>query len=144
MLTIFAIPKPFTDPHVAIIQANAIRSWTSLSPACEVILFGRDAGVAELTEQVGAKHVGDVARNEYGTPLLDDVFARAASMARHEVLCYANADIILDEPWLQAVRRVGRRRFLLVARRINADVTERIDWPAHHAGRTVRRRFVIP
>src|SRR5260370_906360 len=47
MLTLYTIPKAF-DEHIGIIQRNAIRSWTLLRPPCEVILFGDDAGTAEV------------------------------------------------------------------------------------------------
>jgi hypothetical protein len=69
MLTIFACPKPFTDPHIAIIQRNAITSWTLLRPRPEIILFGDEPGVTEICKELGLRHVGEVERNEYGTPL---------------------------------------------------------------------------
>ena len=31
-LTIFTAPKPFTDPHINLIQRNALRSWLALGP----------------------------------------------------------------------------------------------------------------
>ena len=40
MLTLFAVPKPFRD-HTAMIQRNAITSWTLLRPHPQIILFGR-------------------------------------------------------------------------------------------------------
>ncbi len=29
-LTLFTAPKPFTNPHIALIQRNAFRSWQAL------------------------------------------------------------------------------------------------------------------
>ena len=46
-LTIFTSPKPFTDPHIATIQRNAIRSWQSLGEEVEVLLIGEEPGIAE-------------------------------------------------------------------------------------------------
>ena len=40
LITLFSAPKPFADPHIAIIQRNALRSWTLL-PDVEVILLGK-------------------------------------------------------------------------------------------------------
>ena len=40
-LTIFSAPKKFTDPHIDIIQRNAIQSWQHLGPDVEVILAWR-------------------------------------------------------------------------------------------------------
>lgn len=135
MLTIFACPKPFTDPHIAIIQRNAITSWTLLRPRPEIILFGDEPGVAEICEQLGLTHVPEVERNEYGTPLLNDIFEKAQRLASYDVLCYANADIILMGDFIRAVQRVTmwRDRFLMVGRRWDVDITkplsfEQPDW----------------
>ena len=43
MLTILSTPKAFTGLF-AVIQRNAIESWTKLEPRPEIILFGRDVG----------------------------------------------------------------------------------------------------
>jgi len=37
-LAIFTAPKPFTNPHIRIIQRNAIRSWQALGDEVEVWL----------------------------------------------------------------------------------------------------------
>ena len=44
-LTIFTAPKPFTDPHIALIQRNAILSWLHLGPRVAVILLGEELGL---------------------------------------------------------------------------------------------------
>jgi len=44
LITLFSAPKPFTDPHVALIQRNAIRSWLAIRPACEVVLIDDEEG----------------------------------------------------------------------------------------------------
>jgi len=59
LLTIFSIPKAFAG-HNGIIQNNAIQSWVRLSPACQVILFGDDPGVAEAARRFGVVHVPDI------------------------------------------------------------------------------------
>jgi hypothetical protein len=107
MLTIFACPKPFTDPHIAMIQRNAIRSWTLLDVKPQIILFGTESGVAELCRELGLEHVPDVARNEFGTPLLNDVFAKAEQRTTGRYLCYVNADIILMSDFSRAVRSLS-------------------------------------
>ena len=38
LLTIFTAPKPFTHPHINVIQRNAIRSWMQLDDV-EVIII---------------------------------------------------------------------------------------------------------
>lgn len=131
MITFFTIPKPFRG-HEAIIQTNAIRSWQQLRPACEVILFGDEEGIAEAARANGVRHVPELVRNEHGTPILDSTFNRAQELAKHEVMCYINGDIILTGGVLEAVKRVQATtdRYLIVGRRCNLDVTELIDFNA--------------
>lgn len=131
MLTIFATPKPFKG-HVGIIQRNAIGSWVRLHPDCEVILFGDEAGAAEVAHELGVRHVPDVLRSEFGTKRLDSIFARAQEIARHDRLCYANCDIILLRSFCQAVATVARwsPEFLMIGRRWDMPVTQRLDFEA--------------
>jgi hypothetical protein len=129
MLTIFATPKPFRG-HNGIIQRNAIGSWVRLHPDCEVILFGDEAGAAEVAEDLGVRHVPDVLRSEFGTKRLDYIFARAQEMARHDRLCYANCDMILLPSFCQAVDRVARwsPKFLMIGRRWDTPLTQKLDF----------------
>lgn len=131
MFTIFALPKTFQG-HTGIIQRNAIRSWTLLDPGVEVLLFGDDPGVAEVARDLGLRHEPRVARNELGTPLIGDVFETAQAAARHDVLCYANSDIILLQDLAPAVASVRRwaTSFLLAGRRWNLDVRAPLDFAA--------------
>jgi len=130
MLTIFACPKHFTDPHIAVIQRNAITSWTLIHPPCEIILFGDDEGTAEVAREFGVRHVPEVARNEFGTPLVNDLFERAQRLALHDHLCYVNADIILMSDFPEAVQRVASQmyRFLMVGKRRNIELREPIGF----------------
>lgn len=133
MLTIFACPKPFTDPHIAIIQRNAITSWTLLRPRPEIILFGGEPyepGVAEICRELGLRHVPEVARNEYGTPLLNDIFNTAQRLATYDLMCYANADMILMEDLVKAIESVKRcsRPFLLSGGRWELEIGRLLDF----------------
>lgn len=136
MITIFSIPKPFKD-NIAVIQKNAIKSWTLLEPRCEVILFGDDEGTAEAAAELGVNHVPDIARNEYGTPLLNYMFAKAQSMAKNDLVCYVNADIIFVDDFTPSIQRVSDRlqKFLMVGRRWNVDVTGPLDFSQGWEGR---------
>jgi len=129
MVTVFTTPKPFRG-HAEIIQRNAITSLTHLQPRAEVILFGDDEGTAEVAKQFRLRHVPEVARNEYGTPLLNDLFAKAQSLATHYLLCYVNADIILMSDFMEAIRRVARWKphFLIVGQRWDIEIKEPLDF----------------
>jgi hypothetical protein len=130
MLTLFSVPKPFRQAHVQTIQRNAIRSWKLLDPACEIILFGYEEGIAEVAAELQVCHVSDVERNEYGTPLLNSIFDQARHMARNSILGYINSDIILMSDFLPAVERVASQRatFLLIGRRWDIDIAARLDF----------------
>jgi len=129
MLTIFTIPKPFVG-HIGIIQRNAVHSWSCLRPRCEIILCADEPGTEEAAAEFGAKHIADVARNEYGTPLLDSVFEQVEEAASHDLICYVNADIILLSDFARAVHRLAgsKRLFLMVGRRRDVDISERLDF----------------
>lgn len=127
MLTIFAVPKPF-EGHVGRIQRNAIRSWKRLGPDCQVVLCGTDPGIAQAAAEFEVEHIAEIETNEFGTPLLHSAFRRAQDAAKHEVVCYANADLIFFPDLVEAIERVSslKRRFLLVGRCCNLDVNDEI------------------
>jgi hypothetical protein len=129
MLTIFTTPKPFRG-HINVIQRNALKSWTLLHPDVEVILFGDEEGAAEAARELGIRHEPHVERNEFGTNLLNDMFDKAEAIARHDMLCYVNCDIILTGDFLRAVERVRaeHRQFLMVGRRWDTPITTPIDF----------------
>jgi hypothetical protein len=128
-ITIFATPKKF-DGHIGVIQRNAITSWTHIQPKPEVILFGTEPGTAELAAELGLRHVSAVKCNEWGTPLVSDLFAQAEQLGSGSVVCYVNADIILFDNFADAISRVAvwRERFLMVGRRTDLDVREALDF----------------
>src|SRR3989344_8105736 len=105
MLTIFASPKAFRG-HFAIIQENAILSWTKIKPKPEIILFGGDKGVDQIAKKYRVKHIAAVKKNEKGTPILSDIFNKARKAAKNKILCYVNADIILPPDFSKKVIKV--------------------------------------
>ncbi len=124
MLTLFTTAKPFIG-HSAIIQRNALQSWKHLHPAVEIILFGNDPGAAEICAESGLRHEPDIIVNSSGTKRLDSIFGRAQQIARHDLLCYCNCDIILTQDFLRALEKVCEwsKLFLMVGRRWDTDVT---------------------
>lgn len=141
MLTLFTVPKPFLG-HIGIIQRNALGSWARLEPCAQLIVCGAEAGAREAAAEAGAEFVPEVARNEYGTPLLSHVFALAAERAKHALLCYVNADIVLLPDFAAAAARVarGRKRFLMVGQRWDLDVREPLPFAAPDWAEAARRR----
>jgi hypothetical protein len=129
MLTLFAIPKNFRG-QIATIQRNAITSWTRLIPRPEIILFGGEEGTAEIAGELGLRHFREVARNEFGTPLLGELFGQAEQHASTPLLGYVNADIILTDDFVPAIERIRpwREKFMMVGRRWDLDWNEPLDF----------------
>ena len=124
MLTLFTTAKPFTG-HSEIIQRNALKSWTLLHPDVEVILFGDDEGAAKICRELGLRHEPHVERNEFGTKRIDYIFRRAQEIARHELLCYSNCDMVYAQEFRSALETVQASfpKFLMVGRRWDTDIT---------------------
>lgn len=125
MLTFFTTAKPFRG-HSGIIQRNALKSWTLLHPDVEVILFGKDEGAAEVACELGIRHETHTEKNEAGSNRMDYMFLRAQEIARHNVLCYSNCDIVLLQDFCDALRRVkdAHSKFLMVGRRWDTEINE--------------------
>jgi len=127
MLTLFTIPKPFKG-HDGIIQTNAIKSWMQTCPECQIIIIGDDEGSAKIADDLGLLHIPEVERSDYGTPLVNSIFNLAQSIAEFPLLCYINADIILLNDFLPAVKRVPNSPLLMVGQRWDLEVNEIIDF----------------
>lgn len=125
MLSIFSTPKPFKG-HSNIIQRNALKSWTLLHPDVEVILFGDEEGAAEVCAEFGIRHEPEVRRHEKGPKYLNYIFDRAQKIARHDVVCYVNCDIILMSDFWAAISAISakRQRFLLAGQRWETPITQ--------------------
>lgn len=129
MLTLFFLPKSFRG-HIGTIQINAIQSWLRLYPRCEIIMFGDDEGAAEIAARFGLLYSPDVLRNEFGTPLLSDLFEKAQAMATYNIMCYVNADIILMHDFISSVELISRwkKSCLMVGQRWNIDLDQALDF----------------
>ena len=131
LITLFSAPKPFTNPHIALIQRNAIKSWTLL-PDVEVILLGEETGLAEAARELGVKYLPNVARNESGTPLISSMFQLARENSNSDLLCIINADMILMPDFVEAARRsrMLRDKYVLLSQRWDYDITKPINFAA--------------
>jgi len=141
-ITFFSAPKPFTNPHIAMIQRNAIKSWTLL-PDVEVILLGEETGLAEAAKEFGVKHIPHVERNANGIPLISSMFqlARDASQrSNSDLLCIINADMILMPDFVEVAlesssllldsgqQAVRLQNFVLLSQRWDYDITTPLDF----------------
>jgi len=133
------MPKPFRG-HIGMIQRNAIRSWILLRPTCDIVLLGDEEGTAETAREFGLHHIPFVARNEYGTPLINSIFEQAQAVSKHRLLAYVNADIILFNDFLSSARRIPFRRFLMVGQRWDLRLEEPLNFSDPDWERKLRDR----
>jgi len=129
-LTLFTAPKPFTNPHIATIQRNAIRSWQQMGSGVEVLLLGDEAGMAETAKELGVRHLPELTRNASGTPLISSLFETARTQNASPLLAYVNADILLFPGFLSSALKTLARtpKFLLVGQRYDLEVTRELDF----------------
>lgn len=134
-ITIFSGPKPFTLPHIATIQRNAIRSWLALGAEVDVLLLGDEEGLPEEANELGVRLIREVPRNAQGTPLVSALFELARQNSDSPLLAYVNADILLLPDFVSGALalQAGGRPFLGVGQRWDLEVTESLefggDWP---------------
>lgn len=121
MLTIFSIPKPFTDES-EVHQANSVNSWRRTG--ARVLLFG-DRRIEDAASRLGAGYGGDLPTSSRGTPLLNEAFVAAKRLSDTPLLCYSNADIIFFPDLMDVCRLLPTSDFLMTGRRTNLDVGER-------------------
>jgi hypothetical protein len=131
-LTLFTAPKPFTNPHIALIQRNAIRSWLQLGSDVEVLLLGDEEGMAEEAEKLGVRQIKEIRRNASGTPLISSLFDTARAQNDSPLLAYVNADILLFPEFLPAAQNALAQtaHFLMVGQRWDLEITRELDFSA--------------
>lgn len=127
MISFFTVPRGFQGPFETI-QHNAIGSVLHLHPHCQLTLLGNDQGVKEVAGLHGCYYVSEVKCNAHGTPLLDNVFEQIQRTSSCDVLCYFNADIIFTESLEPIMEKITFKKFLLIGRRWNLDLNERINF----------------
>ncbi|MDA1087880.1 MAG: hypothetical protein O2901_12810 [Verrucomicrobia bacterium] len=139
--------RPFEGP-ASDRQRNALQSWAALGAGCETVLVGDEAGCAEIARELNCIHEPQLDYTPFGRPLVPSVIEAGERHARHELMCNINADIILTDDFISAVRQLLALRapWVMVGRRWNveiegswdfsaADSTERLRELAHRTGR---------
>ncbi len=125
--TIFSLPKPLLDPHISLIQRNAISSW--IKTGANTIIIGDEENIEEESNKLGAKHIGTIRKSEFGTPLLNDAFRIAEGQSEDgEILMYSNADMIFFDDLVKAVEKLPSSHFLAVGRRTDFNINFPVDF----------------
>lgn len=123
-LTLFTAPKPFTDPHISMIQSNTLRNWCALGENIEVVVIGDEPGIAEACQSLNIHHLPDVRCNEMGTPLISSIFELARSVNDSPYLAYFNADILILPGLIESLEIIAneKKHFLAVGQRWDLDI----------------------
>ncbi len=137
LITIFTAPKPFTNPHIDLIQRNAIQSWLHLGDEVNVIMLGDEPGMPEFAFEAGIIQLPEVNRNPLGTPLVSSIFSMARQISTSPLLAYVNADILLTPQFVAVASQVycQIKEFLIVGQRYDLNVQQQLDftpgWESH-------------
>jgi hypothetical protein len=124
MITFFTTTKKFQG-HAKDSQLNAIRSWLSIHPEIEILIFERPEGVEYLPVSPNIKII-DYVELEAGIPRIDYMFDYASNNAQNRLCCFINADIIVTGDFITAVKQLINLQsggFLAVGQRYDFDNT---------------------
>jgi hypothetical protein len=128
------MPKAFTNPHIATIQRNALKSWLALGREVQVLMIGNETGMAEAAAELGVQHLSNVEVNASGTPLISSALELMRQTTTSPLMVIANADIIFMPDFVEAARRLLElqqgRPFMALGQRWDLEVTERLDFSA--------------
>jgi hypothetical protein len=137
LITLFSVPKAFTDPHIAMIQRNAIESWKELGEAVEVLLLGEEEGLGPAARELGVRWIPGLQRNTDGTPLISSMFEQAMKNGQGKLMAIVNADIILLPDFVETAQSIAEQEkpFLLMGQRWDLDVKKPLSFAGEwHSG----------
>lgn len=130
MITIFTTTKDFNGRN-RVNQLNAIRSWLCSFYKPQVIIFGKSAGIEELGKHENLIMLEQVRVSETGAPFADEMFNVISEIAKFDICCYVNADILLPRSFFDNVIRIHKKlsnKYLVVGARVDVDVDVLLDF----------------
>jgi hypothetical protein len=123
MITIFTT---FKDVTTAV--QNAVRSWLNLSGEIQVILFTELSHLGELTNE-RLVVCNRFPKDTNGLPFLNALFEMASEMSQFPIICYCNADIILQRPFVTLLSMLkSEKPFLAISQRTDVPISAKIDF----------------
>ncbi len=128
LLTIFTTPKPFVNPHIKVIQSNALLSWVNLGTEVEVLLIGDEEGVDKAAANYGIHYLPEVKRNHLGTPLISSMFDLARKNSISPYLAIINTDILLLPNFINTLKVVAAQfeKFVIAGQRWDLEIKEKL------------------
>ncbi len=130
LITLFSAPKAFIDPHIAMIQRNAIQSWKALGDSVEVLLLGEEEGFEKIARELGVRWIPELQQNSDGTPLISSMFEQAMKNGQGKLMAIVNADIILLPDFVKTAQSIAEqdKPFLLMGQRWDLDVRKPLSF----------------
>lgn len=126
--TLFSVFKSAEDPHIRVIQRNALNAWLRLSPRPEILVFGDVPGVADLCAEFGVRHVPGIPVDEDNHERLDAAYQIAWELGAHDRMLHINADMILPPYFTDLVDCIDAERYLLIGERWDTPVKGELDF----------------
>lgn len=130
MITFFTTAKDFKG-KTKTAQKNAIRSWKNSIQEAEIILFSKSEGAEEISEELEIKYIPDIRVSDQGTPFISEMFEIAGDVAKYEVCCFINADIIIYPVFSKSLLEINnllKANYLVVGQRKDLDFDQEIDF----------------
>lgn len=131
MLTIFTTCRSFEIEEFAIIQRNALTSWSLLNPKPEIFVMGIEPGVTDICKEFGFTQVKEIEYTEYGTPLLNSMIEMAEEKASYSNMLLISSDVVIFQSMARALEvLVGKfkNQFCGVARKLQQPKIELLDF----------------
>lgn len=134
MITIFSTPRPFAGEFEAI-QYRAIKSWKKFLPNAQIILINDEENTSiDIANEFKIECITNASINEFGTPLLGDVFKKVKEMSLYNIIVHINTDILITDKFGDCLTNFHNKfvgDYLLLGRRwnINAQNLADVDDP---------------
>lgn len=131
MVTFFTTVKDFQGKNI-VNQINAIRSWLIGNKyKCEVIIFNHRVDLKSLGNLPNIIFDNTISTSETGIPFINAMFYRASILAKNNVLCFLNADIIINDIFIKNIIQIDKRvkrDYLIVGERLDTQLDYFIDF----------------
>lgn len=129
-IVLFSAPKAFTDPHIGLIQRNAIRSWKALGTSVEVILLGDEEGLAQTAKEIGVRQIPELQKAPSGAPLISSMLEQVRQASNAKIFVLINSDIIVLPGFVESVLIIDGncQEYLIMGHRWDMEIKEVIDF----------------
>lgn len=131
MITFFTTTKAFIDKNL-VNQINAIKSWIIGNKyGCEAIIFQKEKGIEKINGVPNIRIIEKIRSNENNVPFINAMFYEANLLAKNDILCFLNADIIINDDFIESLLKIHKslkKKYLVVGQRYDTFFDYFIDF----------------